>query len=175
MNCIGQLIINYFFEVYLYKIQDSLPLMVEVKVKLLERTAQLPTFAKEGDVCADLRSIKSLKIDPGEYKTIRTGIAIELQSGWEAQIRPRSGLAAKHGLFMTNSPGTIDSGYRGEIMVLLANFSKIGYTVVAGDRIAQIAIRKAPEVQFVESDKSIGYFISSTQRGTDGLGSTGVA
>ena len=148
--------------------------MVEVEVKLLERTAQLPTFAKEGDVCADLRSIKSLKIDPGEYKTIRTGIAIELQSGWEGQIRPRSGLAAKHGLFITNSPGTIDSGYRGEIMVLLANFSKIEYTVVAGDRIAQIAIRRVPEVQFTESEKTVAAFISTTARGSSGLGSTGV-
>ncbi|MCE7734452.1 MAG: dUTP diphosphatase [Candidatus Heimdallarchaeota archaeon] len=148
--------------------------MVEVKVKLLEPTARMPTFATDGDVCADLRSIKSLKIDPGEYKTIRTGIAIELQMGWEAQIRPRSGLAAKHGLFITNSPGTIDSGYRGEIMVLLANFSKKDYTVVAGDRIAQMAIRKVPDVNFIESEKTISAFVSTTTRGATGLGSTGV-
>lgn len=147
--------------------------MVEIKVKLIEKMAQLPRFAKDGDVCADLTSIQSQVIGPGEFATIRTGIAIELQPGWEAQLRPRSGLAAEYGIFMTNSPGTIDSGYRGEIKVLLANFSKVPFSIIAGNRIAQMAIREVPYVSFCESEKPILDFISETVRGTSGLGSTG--
>ena len=149
--------------------------MLEIEVIKIERTAQLPIIAIEGDVCGDIRSIQSGKIEPGEYHIFRTGIGIALPKGWEAQIRPRSGLAADYGLFITNSPGTIDSGFRGEIMVILANFSKKPFTVVAGDRIAQIAIRQVPEICFVESQKSFVDFISTTTRGTNGLGSTGIS
>ena len=105
---------------------------------------------------------------PGEIYSAGTGISIELPKGYEAQIRPRSGLAARYGISIVNSPGTIDSGYRGEIKVILINHGSQNYNAKKGDRIAQMIIHKYEEVGVVELEE-----LSETERGDGGLGSTG--
>lgn len=107
-------------------------------------------------------------IQPGEIKVIKTGLSFELENGYEAQIRPRSGLAIKHGITLVNSIGTIDSDYRGEIMVGLINLSKDIYYIESGERIAQVVIAPVEKVEIQEADH-----LSDTKRGTGGIGSTG--
>ena len=99
---------------------------------------------------------------------IPSGIAIELPVGYEAQVRPRSGLALKHGISLVNTPGTIDTEYRGEIVCIMINLGKDPFTIAKGDRIAQMAIRKVPVVDLIKVDE-----LSSTQRGSAGFGSSG--
>ncbi|MEX2593881.1 MAG: dUTP diphosphatase [Anditalea sp.] len=118
------------------------------------------------DLRADLKSPIVLK--PLERQLIGTGLFMELPAGYEAQIRPRSGLAYKHGLSVLNSPGTIDADYRGEIKVLLVNLSQDTFTVNDGERIAQMVIAKHEQIQWEESAD-----LSQTERGTGGYGSTG--
>jgi dUTP pyrophosphatase len=139
-----------------------------MKVKLLHPDASLPKYAKFGDAGMDITSIEDVTIHPMERAIIKTGIAIELVPGLEAQIRPRSGLAAKHGLTVLNAPGTIDSGYRGEIMVIMFNSHHEPYEVSAGDRIAQMVIAKyeTVEINVVEE-------LTESNRGEGGLGHTG--
>ena len=140
-----------------------------VNFKRLSEVAQAPKFQNEGDVCADLTSVNDYTIPPRSHAVIPTGIAIGLEAGWEAQIRPRSGLAAKHGISIVNAPGTIDSGYRGEIKIILRNNSDTEFEIHIGDRIAQIAIRPVPEIEFLEVEE-----LDDTQRGENGFGSTGI-
>ncbi len=140
---------------------------VQVEI-LLEPGVVAPEYATPGSAGLDLRAFESGVLAPLERKLVRTGIRIALPEGFEAQIRPRSGLAVKHGISMVNSPGTIDSDYRGEIHVLLVNLGAETYTFVAGERIAQMVI--APVIQ---ADFEVKAELATTDRGEGGFGSTG--
>jgi dUTP pyrophosphatase len=140
---------------------------VQVEI-LLEPGVVAPEYATPGSAGLDLRAFESGVLAPLERKLVRTGIRIALPEGFEAQIRPRSGLAVKHGISMVNSPGTIDSDYRGEIHVLLINLGAETYTFVAGERIAQMVIAPVIQVEFVVKAE-----LATTDRGEGGFGSTG--
>jgi dUTP pyrophosphatase len=147
---------------------------VDVKVKKLAHYAGPEQMrpATIGSVGVDLYSANSQPIllnNMGARAVIPTGIILELPVGFEAQIRSRSGLASKNGIVVTNSPGTVDSDYRGEIMVILTNTSNNRFTVERGMRIAQMVINQVPLVRFVEVDE-----VSETERGAGGFGSTGL-
>jgi len=116
----------------------------------------------------DLFAAEGAELKPGEWKSVRTGISVEMPPGYEGQVRPRSGLARRHGLTLLNSPGTIDPGYRGEIQVTLINFGPETYQVRAGDRIAQLVVSTYASVQWELSEK-----LAESERGTRGFGSTG--
>ena len=141
---------------------------IVVKVKRLEKQAQLPIQARMGDAAFDLFSAVEYAIEPGESYGVKTGIALEIPVGYEGQVRPRSGLALSNGITVTNAPGTIDSGYRGEVRVILHNLGKKAFQVRPGMRIAQIAIRPVPDVRFVEVEE-----LAESERGGGGFGSTG--
>ena len=142
---------------------------VEVGIRLINSGAQAPLFAHDGDACADIYANENKIIPPKEIDIISTGFSMEIPVGFEAQIRPRSGLAIKKGIGVLNSPGTIDSGYRGEVKIILINLGQDPFEVNVGDRIAQIGIRELPSVSFIIKDE-----LSDTQRGEGGFGSTGV-
>ncbi|ADQ40905.1 deoxyuridine 5'-triphosphate nucleotidohydrolase Dut [Caldicellulosiruptor acetigenus I77R1B] len=132
----------------------------------------LPTYISSGAAGMDLFACVEEEeiINPGEIKLIRTGLYIELPEGYEAQVRPRSGLALKHGITVLNSPGTIDSDYRGEIGVILINLGKEPFVVKRGDRIAQMVISKFERVEKIEETEEL----STTSRADRGFGSSGV-
>jgi len=142
---------------------------VQVRVKRLTPDAKIPKAAKTGDVAFDLYSVIDYEIKPGERYAVPTGIAVEIPSGYEGQVRPRSGLALKEGITVLNTPGTIDSGYRGEVKTIMINHSDASFQITKGMRISQLAIRPVPEVTFIEVDE-----LSDTDRGDGGFGSTGV-
>jgi dUTP pyrophosphatase len=142
---------------------------VEIRVKRLNPDAKIPKAAKKGDVAFDLYSVIDYEIKPGERYAVPTGIAVEIPIGYEGQVRPRSGLALKDGITVLNTPGTIDSGYRGEVKTIMINQGDISFQITKGMRISQLAIRPVPEVTFIEVDK-----LSGTDRGEGGFGSTGV-
>ena len=141
-----------------------------IRVKKREAQAVLPGYESPGAAGMDLRAFieKEISLEPLERAKIPTGLFMEIPQGFEAQVRPRSGLAAKYGVTVLNSPGTIDSDYRGEIEVILVNFGKEPFTVRNGDRIAQMVI--SPVLRAVLSDAEI---LSETRRGAGGFGSTG--
>ena len=139
-----------------------------LKVKKLNPDAILPAYAREGDAGLDLFSVKHLVIEPGKSALVPTGVAIELPSGTEAQVRPRSGLALKHGISVLNTPGTVDEGYRGEVGVILINHGANAFTVEPGMKIAQMVVSPRIQVQVEEVPE-----LSDTQRGSGGFGSTG--
>jgi len=143
--------------------------MLEIKVKRLDPDLPIPRKATDGSSGFDIYSRVDQIINPGEFKGIPAGIVLEIPKGYEVQVRPRSGLALKHGIGILNSPGTIDSDYRGEVVVILFNLSKEPFGVKKGDRIAQIVPVKLPEVKLVEADN-----LTETSRGSGGFGSTGV-
>ena len=143
-----------------------------MNIKVINRSKNtLPAYetlhAAGMDMRADLEAPVTLK--PLERKLIPTGLYIELPEGYEAQIRPRSGLAYKHGISIVNSPGTIDADYRGEIKVLLVNLSAENFEVNTGDRIAQMVVARHEQVQWQEVDT-----LNETTRGVGGYGHTGV-
>jgi dUTP pyrophosphatase len=143
-----------------------------MNIKIINRSKNtLPAYetlhAAGMDMRADLEAPVTLK--PLERKLIPTGLSIELPEGYEAQIRPRSGLAFKHGIGIVNSPGTIDADYRGEIKVLLVNLSAEDFEVNTGDRIAQMVVAKHEQVQWQEVE-----ILGETTRGAGGYGHTGV-
>ena len=115
----------------------------------------------------DLRALETAVLMPGVPQTIPTGLTIELPPGYEAQIRPRSGLALKHAITLPNAPATIDPGYRGEIKVILLNLGQSSYQIHAGDRIAQMVIARYESIEWEEGD------LSESARGTGGFGSSG--
>lgn len=144
-----------------------------VAIKLLHPDAKVPVYASDEAAGADLHAVTIADqpgewILPGQTKMISTGVSIELQPGTEAQVRPRSGLAAKAGITVLNSPGTIDSDYRGEIKVLLHNTSDTEFLVRTGDRIAQLVVAPILRAAFQAAE------LSGTARGAGGFGSTGV-
>ena len=141
---------------------------MDIKIAKLNPEAELPKYKTDGASGMDLYSIESAEINPGEIKIVKTGIAIEIPKGYEGQVRPRSGLAVK-GITVVNTPGTIDSDYRGEIMVILTNLGKEKFVVNKKDRIAQLIINKYEKANLVEVKE-----LSNTERGKGGLGSTGM-
>ena len=143
--------------------------MVQVKIKMMEGCEDLmPKKAHHDDAAFDLRSRVDMVLEPGEPHLVATGIFMEFPAGYEAQVRPRSGMALKHALTVPNSPGTIDAGYRGEVCVIMLNAGKEGYEIKRGDRIAQMVIQKLPDVELVAVDE-----LSDSLRGKGGFGSTG--
>ncbi len=143
-----------------------------VKIQIINKGQQpLPAYATPQSAGMDLRANidTPVVLHPMERKLIPTGLYMALPAGYEAQIRPRSGLALKHGITVLNTPGTIDADYRGEIMVLLVNFSQEDFTVNAGERIAQMAIARHETAEFFLVET-----LDKTERGTGGYGHTGV-
>jgi dUTP pyrophosphatase len=153
---------------------EQLPADVIVKVFRLNKTISLPGYMSPGASGIDLHASveQPLTILPGEYESIPTGIIISVPSGCEAQVRPRSGLALRHGITVLNSPGTVDSDYRGEIMVLLINHGHGPFTVKNGMRIAQLVIARVEKARIIEvsSMDEVGL----TDRASGGFGHTGV-
>lgn len=143
-----------------------------VQVKVINKGSQpLPAYATTQSAGMDLRAdIDSpITLKPMERRLIPTGLYIALPKGYEAQVRPRSGLALKHGITVLNTPGTIDADYRGELMVLLINFSAEDFIINAGERIAQMVIARHEQAEFVEVE-----VLDETERGAGGYGHTGV-
>ncbi len=143
-----------------------------MKIKVVNRGRQpLPAYATEQSAGMDLRADISepVVLQPLERRLIPTGLYIALPPGYEAQVRPRSGLALKHGITVLNAPGTIDADYRGEVGVLLVNLSAVPFTVNAGERIAQMIIARHEQAEFVSVD-----VLDETERGEGGYGHTGV-
>ena len=139
-----------------------------LKIKKLDKNAQIPAYHTKEAAGFDLHSIEDVIINPGERKLIGTGLAFEIEFGYEVQIRPRSGLAYKHGITVLNTPGTIDSDYRGEIKVLLINHGSEAFEIKKGERIAQAVIAPVIQAEIVEAEN-----LSDTERGSGGFGSTG--
>jgi dUTP pyrophosphatase len=142
---------------------------MQIRIQRIHPAAILPSYAHgpEEDAGMDLRSVEEITLEPGLPRLVPTGLTIELPPGYEAQVRPRSGLALKHAITSPNTPGTIDPGYRGEIRVILLNMGTASYTVHAGDRIAQMIVARYEAVEWVEGD------LADSQRGAGGFGSSG--
>jgi dUTP pyrophosphatase len=145
---------------------------VEVRVRRLPHAAglPLPEPASAGSAGLDLRAAlgEDLAIGPGERALVPTGLVLEIPPGYEGQVRPRSGLALRHGLLVPNSPGTIDSDYRGELQVILFNLGREPFVVRRGDRVAQLVIAPVSRVAWQESQT-----LEDSERGAGGFGSTG--
>jgi dUTP pyrophosphatase len=142
---------------------------LEVALHRLDPGLPLPSYAHPGDAGADLMTAVDVRLAPGERALVPTGVAIALPVGYVALVHPRSGLAARHGLSIVNTPGTVDAGYRGEIKVLLVNLDRVEPIELArGDRIAQLVIQRVERAAFVEVD-----VLPESVRGAGGYGSTG--
>lgn len=142
---------------------------MEVQVVRLDPDLPLPSYAHPGDAGADLLSTVDVKLAPGERALVPTGVSIALPDGFVALVHPRSGLAARHGLSILNTPGTVDAGYRGEIKVLLINHDPVeAIELQRGDRIAQLVIQRFERARFVEVSE-----LPDSSRGDGGYGSTG--
>ncbi len=146
---------------------------VQVKIKIAPGNDDLPlpSYMSEGAAGADVRAavVGEVVIMPGKRVLMPTALFLEVPFGYEVQIRPRSGLAAKHGIILPNSPGTLDSDYRGELKVILLNLGDEAFTVKRGDRIAQIVLAKVHRADFAKHNE-----LNDTPRGAGGFGSTGV-
>lgn len=144
--------------------------MTEVKIQRLPHAEglALPAYESEHAAGMDLRAAEDAILPPGGRALVATGFAIALPHGFEAQVRPRSGLAAKHGVTVLNAPGTIDADYRGEIKVILINHSAEAFAIKRGDRIAQMIVAPVAHVRLAEAAS-----LSDTARGAGGFGSTG--
>jgi dUTP pyrophosphatase len=144
--------------------------MTILQIKKLHPQVQLPKYQTAGSAGLDLQAYinEPIVLKPQEIVLVPTGLAIALQDGYEAQVRPRSGLALKNGITVLNSPGTIDADYRGEICVILINHSKCDFTITCGLRIAQLVISQYASANIIEVAE-----LSATKRGNDGFGSTG--
>ena len=142
---------------------------MRIRIERLHPEAVLPEYAHgpDEDAGMDLRAVESVVLEPGMPKAVPTGLAVELPPGFEAQVRPRSGLALRHGITLPNSPGTIDPGYRGEIRVILLNLGREPYQVRAGDRIAQLILSRYEPVEWEEAE------LGESARGAGGFGSSG--
>jgi dUTP pyrophosphatase len=138
-----------------------------INVKRLDETLPLPCYQTVGSSGLDLYASEDCVLAPGDFKTISTGIAVEIPPGYEGEVRARSGLASKFGIGVLNSPGTIDSDYRGEIKVILFNFGKENFEIKKGNRIAQLIISKAERVILKEVKE-----LAPTKREEGGFGST---
>lgn len=139
-----------------------------LRFKRIHPDAVLPAYAHPSDAGMDIRSVEDLVIPVGKYALVHTGLVMLLPPMYEAQVRPRSGLALKNGVTVLNTPGTIDSGYRGEVGVILANFGDVDFQVRKGDKIAQIVIAPVTQPEIAETE-----IVDETDRGDGGFGSTG--
>src|SRR5262245_57686489 len=142
---------------------------IELLVKLLDERLPIPQYRHPGDAGLDLPSRIDIVIEPGDRATIPTGLAVAIPPGYAGLGRPRSGLASRHGIALVNSPGLIDSGYRGEVAVVLINTDKTqSFKINRGDRIAQLMIQKVEEAEVIAVED-----LAESQRGDGGFGSTG--
>lgn len=142
--------------------------VVEVRVQRLDPDLPLPSYAHPGDAGADLYSAQDVLLEPASRVIVRTGIAIELPMGFVGLVHPRSGLAAKQGVTVLNAPGTVDAGYRGEVMVILVNHGSAAVKISRGDRIAQLVVQRVERAHFHAVEN-----LPDSVRGTGGHGSTG--
>lgn len=142
---------------------------MKIRVNLLHPAAKLPAYAHgpAEDAGLDICAIEDALLDPNVPAAVPTGLALEIPPGYEAQIRPRSGLALKHAITLPNAPATIDPGYRGELKVILLNLGKTAYQVHAGDRIAQMVIARYESIEWEEGE------LGESARGPGGFGSSG--
>jgi dUTP pyrophosphatase len=145
--------------------------MTTLKITRLAHGADLPlpAYESEGAAGLDLRAAEACEIAAGKRALVATGLSIAIPRGFEGQVRPRSGLAAKHGVTVLNAPGTIDSDYRGEVKVILVNFGDAPFRVARGDRIAQLIVAPVTHVEIAEVES-----LDATARGEGGFGSSGV-
>ena len=145
---------------------------IKLEIKRLDHGQDLPLPAYQSDLAAGLDLLAAVEnplwLEPGSQALVPTGLAISLPAGFEAQVRPRSGLAAKHGVTVLNTPGTIDADYRGEVRVILINLGDTAFEISRGDRIAQMVIAPVLQAEIQEVE-----ILSETSRGTGGFGSTG--
>ena len=141
-----------------------------VEVKRLNKAAQMPQFARDGDAGCDLCTMETLAIEPHETRMAHSGIAVSIPRGFEGTLRPRSGMASKRGITLANAPSTIDSNYRGEVLLPLHNMTDETVRVEAGERVCQLLVKLQPEPNFVEVDE---FTDADTNRGANGFGSSG--
>lgn len=148
--------------------KSAKPRIPEIEVKIIGKF--IPEYQSEQASGCDLYAEigEDITIEPGTYSIVPTGVRIELPAGYEAQVRPRSGLALKHGIGVLNTPGTIDADYRGEIKVILFNLGHESFAIRSGDRIAQLVFNKVVRGEFIPVDK-----LKDTKRGSGGFGHTG--
>jgi dUTP pyrophosphatase len=142
--------------------------IVEIKFQKLHPDAQVPSYAHLGDAGADVFSVAEVTLQPSARAAIPTGLAVDIPIGYEIQVRPKSGLALKHGIAVLNAPGTIDAGYRGEIQVIVINLGTESYTFVKGQKIAQLVLKPVFQANYVEGE------LGTSDRGIGGFGSTGL-
>ncbi|GGC99397.1 deoxyuridine 5'-triphosphate nucleotidohydrolase [Tersicoccus solisilvae] len=148
---------------------ENAPTTVTVAVQLLDPGIEPPAYAHPGDAGADLRSRVDLMLEPGERALVPTGVALALPPGYVGLVHPRSGLATRHGITIVNAPGTVDAGYRGEIMVTLLNTDpREAFGISRGDRIAQLVIQRVDHAAF-----EVAADLPTSARGAGGFGSTG--
>lgn len=142
---------------------------MQIRVQRVHPAAVLPAYAHgpEEDAGMDLCAVETVTLEPGIPRLVATGLTIELPPGFEAQVRPRSGLALKHAITIPNAPGTVDPGYRGELRVILLNLGREAYRIQAGDRIAQMIVARYEAIEWVET------LLADSERGTGGFGSSG--
>ena len=143
---------------------------MSLEVLIIAEPGFEPVYAKPGDAGCDLRSTQSLMLPAGERALIKTGVRIAMPAGYVGLVHPRSGLAAKHGITVLNTPGTVDSGYRGELMVTLYNSSNEDFKIEAGDRIAQLVFQRYETARFIPVAE-----LPESSRGESGFGSSGVS
>jgi dUTP pyrophosphatase len=144
--------------------------MIKIKIKLLDKLSALPKYAHRNDAGLDLFSAVDCIIKPFERKLVPTGIKVAIPSGYAGFVQPRSGLAIKHGIALINSPGLIDSGYRGEICIIMINLDKDNeFNIKKGDKICQLVIQKIEEAELIEVND-----IGESDRGEGGFGSSGL-
>jgi dUTP pyrophosphatase len=142
--------------------------VIELAIVRLRADARLPEHAYSGDAGLDLSTCEPLRLGPGERAVVHTGVAVAIPEGYAGFVQPRSGLAARHGIAVVNSPGLIDSGYRGEIQVVLLNTDQERvFDAAAGERIAQLVVLPVPELELVELDE-----LPASERGVRGFGSS---
>lgn len=143
---------------------------MRIEIQLLDPEMELPSYAKPGDAGLDLRSRVEMKLEPGMRALVPTGIAVAIPAGYVGLVHPRSGLAIKSGISMVNTPGTIDSGYRGEISVILINHDREEtFEIKRGDRIAQLVIQQVEVAELVAVKE-----LPPSERGEGGFGSSGI-
>jgi len=143
--------------------------MIPIKIKKLHPEAIMPHYTHDGDAGMDVYSTEDLILLPTQRKLIPTGLSFEIPKGFEIQIRPKSGLALKHGLTIINTPGTLDSGYRGELGIILLNTGEAPYEIKKSEKIAQIILARYEEAE-IQEVKELG----DSSRGAEGYGSTGL-
>lgn len=146
--------------------------LIGISIPIYNKSANiLPTYAQYGDAGMDIRASEAICVYPGETKIIKTGLYVAIPAGYELQVRPRSGMSAKTNIRIANTPGTIDSNYRGEIGVIVDNTGNDEYNIDIGDRIAQLVLNKVPTIHWVEVENLEA--LGTTNRGAGGFGSTG--